>query len=519
MNLRSPRRRRPATAKLALIITAIALAATGCSAGSASSESSTPKVGGTAVITQIGDPQPGFPLALRGGNAPWIQNVFQPLTRLNDEREPEPVLAKDWKFADDRKSMTINLKDNVTFHSGRKMTAEDVVWTFQKTTDPASGSPVGFIAKQFTAMDVLSPTSLKITFASAMNPATVYDFFEQSYIVDKDTYSGLADGSKVIGTGPYKWGAFRPGVSVELTRYDGYWDKGNGQYLDSIGVEIVGDSTAQLSAVRSSRAQVAYGLTPTDTQGFANDPQFGLLSGGGVIYALGLDVTAKPFDDVRVRQAVAYAIDRNRINQQIFAKTGTVTNVFWGDKAKGITDDQKNRYAYNLDKAKSLIEEAGATGAAVPITVVTYPVIRSEYEIIANNLTAIGLKPQAVIVDETTFNSLQNQNKLGPAFFVAHGQVGLSETTLLSSLPSLRSKNNPSHFDTPEYTKLQQALLSADAAGSPAALKDLTNYMLDQAFSLPIVQAPNQLIVSKKLHGASITTRGWLRLDQAYLAE
>ncbi|WP_188726323.1 ABC transporter substrate-binding protein [Pseudoclavibacter endophyticus] len=480
------------------------------------SASATPTAGGTLEVAQAGDFQPGQVLATRNGNFAWVRSVFEPLTEFDVDNEPQPVLATEWSFPEDGMSATFTLRDDVTFHSGRQMTAEDVKWTFEKTKDPASASQVGFIAAKFSDIEVTSPTSLTVTFSEKMAPASIFDFLEQTYIVDSETFDGLADGSQIIGTGPYAVSDYSAGVSLTVERNDDWW--GEGQYLDSMVFNRVGDSTAQLSALRSGRSQIGYGLSLVDAQGFASDPQFEVLDGGGIIYVLGVDVNQAPFDDVRVRQAIQYGIDRDRINEQVFAGEATVTNLFWAPGAEGTTEEQANHYAYDPDKARELIEEAGATGASVPITVVSLPATQSEYEIIANNLSEIGLVPSAVPVDETTFNSLQNQGDLGPAFLLLHGQVGFGETTMLNSLPSLRA-DNPSHFDSPEYQELRGDFLTADTDQSGQALSALTDYLLEQAFAVPIVQAPGKFVVSDSVQGLQISKRGAMLFADASLTK
>ncbi|MBF4571916.1 ABC transporter substrate-binding protein [Herbiconiux sp. VKM Ac-1786] len=502
-------------------LTAIALAGCTSAVSGGAGPISTPVRGGQIVVAQPGDFQPNVILGGRTGNYPWIGNVFQPLTYIDPESgTPEPVLAKDWTFADDGMSVTFTLQDDVTFHTGRPMTADDVKFSFMKTTEADSGSQVGFIAKQFSSIDVASPTSLTVTFSQRLSEATIFDFLEQTYIVDQETYAGLADGSQVVGTGPYKWGTYRPGTSITLERFDGYWNAAaGGQYADTIEIDKLADSTAQLSALRSNGANIAYNLGLTDAKGFESQPQYTTIDAGGTIYPFGMDVTKAPFDNPKVRQAIAYAIDRDRINDQVFAGGGTVTDLFWGADAPGVTDDQVNHYAYDPEKAKQLVEEAGATGAEVPITVVALPAIQSEYEIIANNLTAIGLAPTAVSVDETTFNSLQNQANLGPAFLLLHSQVGLGPSTLISSLPSLRA-NNPSHFDSPEYQDLRNNLTSAASdEENEKALGALTEYILEQAWVVPIVQAPYKVVSSTDVQGIGVSKRGNLLLNDAYISE
>jgi len=285
-----------------------------------------------------------------------------------------------------------------------------------------------------------------------------------------------------------------------------------------VQIDLVGDSTAQISALRSGRSQIAFGLSMVDVDGFSHDTQYSLLNAGGLQYPLGVDVTMPPFTDKRVRQALQYAIDRNRINKQVFAGQGKVTDLFWAPGVDVATAKQEQHFGYDPKKAKELIADAGATGAAVPITVVALPEIQSEYEIIANNLTAIGLKPSSVPVDETTFNALQNQAKLGPAFLLLHGQVGFGETTMLNSLPSLRA-NNPSHFDAPEWQQLRTVYLTSGPSGSPAALSKLTDYMLDQAWSVPIVQAPGKVVISDTVIGVRASKRGALLFGDSWVTK
>lgn len=483
---------------------------------SGSTPSSAVVEGGTLNVNQNGDFQPGIILGLRAGNTAWIRSVFEPLTTLDADNKPQPVLATEWSFAADGMSMTIRLRDDVVFHSGRKMTADDVKFTFELTKDPAAASQVGFIANQFASVAVTNPTSLTVTFKNKMAPAVMFDYFEQTYIVDSQTVSGLGSGSQVIGTGPYKWGTYKPGVSLTLEKNAEWW--GEGASLDRIVIDRVGDSTAQISALRSGRSAVSFGLSIIDAQGFAKDPAYSVLTSGGTQYPLGVDVTQKPFDDVRVRQAIQYAIDRERINQQVFGGAATVSDLFWKPGVAGVNRDKEKHYSYNPEKAKQLLQEAGAVGASIPITVVALPQIQSEYEIIANNLTAVGLVPSPVGVDETTFNSLQNQGKLGPAFLLLHGQVGFGETTMLNSLPSLRA-NNPSHFDSPRWQELRTALLTAEANQSEQALSQLTDYFLEQAWSVPIVQAPGQVVVAKTVQGVTTSKRGALLFSGAKLTK
>lgn len=511
------RGRRTLAAALA-VGTIVALSAcTSARNAPAPTPAASPVKGGTVTYAVALDAQPdGIFKTLERNNA-WIDNVFEPiLLNQPNGQDPKPVLAKSWKLADDRLSIDIVLRGDVTFHTGRQMTADDVKHTYEEAALPESGSQLGFVAKAFTDMTVVSPTELKITFSSPQG--SLFDFLDQTLIVDKDTEAGLKDGSKVIGTGPFTFSDWRPGASYTLKKYKSHWDADKVN-LDSIEYVVTTDATAELSALRSGRAQVGWGLTASDAKSFAGN-KFSILDAGGSMYYLGMNVTVAPFDNQKVRQAVAYAIDSGRINDQVLAGTGTVTDLAWGKNTPGVDESLTGMYAYDAAKAKKMIADAGATGAAVPVSYNgSNPVVKAMYEVIANNLTAAGLAPTPVTLDQPTFQSKLATLDLGATYASLTGQVGLSPATLLNALPPIRSKN-VSHFASPENDKLRQAVLTASTGDEKAkALKALSTYMLDQEWLKMIVQAPSEIVVATSVQAVDLSVRGPVLLGHAYIAK
>lgn len=470
--------------------------------------------GGILTISQTSDMQPLALMALRAGNGPWIRNVFENLTRIDPQTfEPKPLLATSWSFAEDGLSIDIVLRDDVTFHTGRPMTAEDVKFSFETAALPESASQVGFIAREFDAIDIVDDHNLTIRFKRPLS--NVFDFFEETYIVDQETYAEREDGSQIVGTGPYRFAEWLPGASITLERYEDYRVEDTA-WFDEIEVAIIPDPTATIAALRSMRTQIGTGLTPRDTLEFSRNPQFEIMSTGGTMYPLGLNVTIAPLDDKRVRQAIAYAVDRERINDQVFLGTGTVTDLFWSPSAPGYSDEQAQHYSYDPERAKALIAEAGAEGASIPIIVPSIPSQRSIFEIVQNNLREVGLNPEAVVLDVADFDKRQVAGDLGAAFLLLHGQIGFSSATLLSSLPSLR-EGNPSQFWNDDYVALREAILASttpEAVGE--ATSALSDFMLDEAFTTVLVQAPGQVVVSADLQGVTTSVRGGLILADAY---
>lgn len=470
----------------------------------------------TITVAQSGDAQPRNILPTRGGNLGWLKNVYETLTVSDPATfEPQPQLATAWTIAEDGLSIEITLRDDVTFHTGRKMTAEDVKFTFETAADPATASQTGFIAREFTAIDVISDTQLKITFASPLN--NIFDFFEEACIIDKETYAMREDGSQVVGTGPYRFASWTPGAQILLKRYEGYRDA-EAAKIDEIEFAIIGDPTATISALRSGRAKVGFSMTPRDTVEFTRNPMYTIDAAGGAIFPLGVDVTQAPFDKKEVRQAINYAIDRERINDQVFNGTGTPTSLFWSPSSPGYSADQANAYAYDPAKAREMLEAAGAIGAKVKIIVPAIPTNRSIFEIVQNNLREVGLEPEGEVLDVPTYDKRQVAGDLGQGFILIHGQIGFGTSTLMSSLPSLR-KGNPSKFWTPEYEALRNAVDAATTRDTTAAaVQALSAYMIDEAFAVAVIQSANLNVISNDVTGVKMSRRGHLLLSGAVLA-
>lgn len=516
-------RRRTARLLLAgaAAVTAVALTLTGCTSARSANQASSGTVtdGGTLSVAIALDALPSGVFGTLDRNYPWIENVFEPLIRLEPKtRKVQPVLATAVDVASDGMSAKVTLRQGVTFQNGEKFDADAVKFTIEKSADPAAGNNLGFVAKQFKSVTVNSPTEVTIAFTRALGDSFL-DYLNQTEIVDPSTFSGLADGSKVVGTGPFSFTDWRPGSGFTLKKYAKYWDVKK-VHLDAIDYIVTGDPTAEINAVKSGRAQIGYGMAPSNAITFKGDNRYRFVKGAVQIYPFGVNTKNKPFDQQKVRQAVAYAIDYKRLNQQVFAGYGTVTNLPWTPRIDGVTPQQEQHYTYDPAKAKQLVKEAGATGAKVKITYNrSNSAVNAEYQIVANNLTAIGLVPQADGQDQPTYQAAQANGAIDQSFLTLHGQTGLAPATVLQGVPTLR-KGNPGHMATSEYTALSAALVNATSADAQAnALGKLSDYMLDQAFLDTMVQSPNLIVASQKVGGIDVTIRGWLLFKSAYVSD
>ncbi|NDL59490.1 ABC transporter substrate-binding protein [Phytoactinopolyspora mesophila] len=456
-----------------------------------------PVSGGTLVTSVVAEPVPGAYNTGRPGNIFWCRSVLETLTLVDDNYEVIPVLATEWEFQDGNQRLVLRLREGVTYHSGRDFTSEDVLFAVDNARERGGLSEMAGVLSEWEVeatgdyeVVISSPTPLQ---------EIAFDVLDTLPMIDHETYEGLEDGSEVIGTGPFVWSEYTAGTELKLTRNDSYWDS-ELPYLDAVEITVIGDSTAQLSALRSGRAQMSSGMTTQDIQTVVDDENFRLIANHGLVYAFGFDVTLPPFDDVRVRQAVGYAIDRERIVEQVMGGVAQATSLPWVDSATGYPADLADTYTYDPDRAQQMIEEAGAAGAAVTIAIHAQPAPRGVYQIVARDLEAAGLNVSVEEYSIPDFEPRRSANELGQMFHIWSATVGQAPALMVNSLPELRPEGNTGHYDDDEYKRLVEELVnSPDDEATTAALRALSEHLLDAAFFLPFVISPATSVRSDAL--------------------
>lgn len=451
------------------------------------------------VVAGPSDPQLGSLFAFRAGNYPWIWGVFEPLIKIDQNGKVVPNLATRWTLSSSKLVMTLFLQRGITFHNGKAMTSEDVKYSIEQAALAANGSQLGFVARSFAS--VATPDANKVVINFSAPTSNIFDLLAIMPVIPKDSYPDIKTGKNVFGTGPFTWDSWTPGASVVIKKYPKYRTASKID-LSQITVRIITNASAQLTALRSGAVDVAFGLSTVDAYGLRNDSNFKLIYAGGAIVPLGLDTSKAPFNNAKVRQAVGYAIDKNRINKQVFSDTALETSLFWAPRESGYPKSLQDAYTYNTTKAKALIAEAGATGAEFDLQTLNLPANAALVEIVANNLRDIGLKPNVRVLDVTSWDAKQVAGDIANAFIPYHGQYGLNAATLLNSLATLRIEKGTTKFATADYIKFRNALASASSSSAKErALTNLSKFMIDQAFALPIVMAPGMFVHSKRLTG------------------
>jgi peptide/nickel transport system substrate-binding protein len=367
-------------------------------------------------------------------------------------------------------------------------------------------------------VQAMSDTELALTFAKPL--PNIFDLFETLPILNKDAYADYAAGKKVDGTGRFEWKSYTPGGKIELTKYAKYRDAAN-THLDAIEISMIKDPTALVSAIRSGRAQYAVGVPPVDARSLGEQQGFALVSSGGAAFPFALNVTKPPFDNKSVRQAVQYAIDRDRIVQQVEGGKAQAASLPWRPSTVGYDAKQSGHYTYDQAKAKQLLADAGVKpGTTFDVTVGDAPEALAIFQIVKNNLAAVGLNANPAITNIPDYEQKLATRSFTTAAVLMQASNGPSPASAMVSRPELVADNNVSKFATPEYTKLTQAVTNASVkADQEKALRDFNAYFVDEAFAVPLMIRPTLTIRTSSLNNILPTQMGFLNLGQSWLSD
>ncbi|WTW94696.1 ABC transporter substrate-binding protein [Streptomycetaceae bacterium NBC_01309] len=479
--------------------------------------SGAPRKGGTLQIGSLFDFTPAL-LYTQSSFSVLARLVFNTLTAYDKNLNPQPQLAKSWQVAADGTSVTFQLREGVKFHSGRPFTAEDVVFAVNNLKDPKRSAQLRATAAVVSDITVVSPTELTLKLAHPVS--NLFDLFEFMLITDRETVEDAVLGKKLIGTGPFVFKNWTPGASISFAKNPEYFVPER-PYFDNVEVRIIPQPDSLIAALRGKQIQLAVGASGRDLASVKSDSQFAIQefdTGGGAFY-VGANVSVKPLDDKRVRQAISYAIDRDRIVQQGLAGYGLASSAPWPKSSPAYSDATARRYAHDPARAKALLAEAGQPSLDLPLAFLSTS--SAVAQMIQFDLQQVGIKTTLEPLDPAKFQA-QLISQTMPALWAGiHGFAQLHPSTLAVSAYPFNEAKNSSKFSDPRYTEIvQRAWRQADPASAQAkaAYQDLSEVLLDQQFVIDLVVLANLHATTADLQGVGQNEFSALNLDDAYLA-
>ena len=324
-------------------------------------------------------------------------NVFEGLTRFMGDGSVVPGLAESWEISDDGLTYTFKLRSGVTFHDGTAMDAEDVKFTFDRILAEDSANAQKALYAAISAVEVVDPRTVRMTLSEPNGNMLFNLAWGDAVIVAPESIENIKQNP--IGTGPFKFDSWTQGDSIRISQYDGYW--GTKPALTEATFKFISDPTAAFAAVMAEDVDAYPNFpAPENLPQFEADPRFKVYYGsseGETI--LSINNKQPPFDDVRVREAVAHAIDRQAIIDGAMFGLGTPIGTHFAPHNPAYVDLTGNS-AYDPDKAKSLLAEADlADGFETTLHLPPPSYARRGGEIIAAQLAEVGIKAEIINVE------------------------------------------------------------------------------------------------------------------------
>ncbi|MBF9035357.1 ABC transporter substrate-binding protein [Rhodobacterales bacterium HKCCE2091] len=318
-------------------------------------------------------------------------NLFEGLTRFGPDGSVLPGLAESWDISDDGLTYTFHLRPGVTFHDGTTFDAEDVVFSLDRARAEGSTNAQPALFASIESVTAVDPETVEITL-SAPNGALLFNLaWGDAVIVAPETAD--TNETEPVGTGPFMFSEWAQGDHVTLTRYPDYW--GEAPALESATFRFISDPNAAFAAMMAGDIDAFPVFPAPETLAqFEADPRFTVIVGsteGETI--LGINNAEPPLDDVRVREAIAHAINRQDIIDGAMFGYGTPIGTHFAPHNPDYVD-LTEMSAYDPDRARELLAEAGVENLTLRMMLPPPVYARRGGEIIASQLREVGIETE-----------------------------------------------------------------------------------------------------------------------------
>ena len=317
-----------------------------------------------------------------------LYNVFETLTKINADGSVSPLLAESWEVSPDLKTTTFRLRRGVKFHNGQPFNAASVKFSFDRAGSDKSTNKDKRSFARLTTQVVDEHTVALVN--QDIDPDLLF-VLGQGTAIMVEPQSAARNNAKPVGTGPYRLGTWRKGASLTLTAWDGYRDP-KAVHIHRATFRFISDPAAQVAALLAGDVDAFPRVTPRSVAQFKANPRFQVVvSGSRAKTILAINHGRKPLNDLRVRRAIAAAIDRNAVVDGGGDGYGVPIGSHYVPGALGFVDTTGIN-PYDPAKAKKLLAEAGVKlPLTLTVTLPPTPYARQGGEVIAAQLAQVGI--------------------------------------------------------------------------------------------------------------------------------
>lgn len=435
--------------------------------------------------------------ATAAGTKEILFNIFEGLVKPDENGNLINAVASDYTISEDGLVYTFVLRDGVKFHNGNEVTAEDVKYSLERVSGILDGTPLMSTMSAVKSVTISDDKTVQVT-VDVSNPELIYSF--TAAIIPAG--SGEEAGAAPIGTGPFSFVSYVPQEGIVLAKNTEYWQEGL-PYLDEVTFKIIANVDTAMLEIKGGSVDIIPYLT--DSQAAELSGSFRVVTApSNVVQALYFNCKEGPLADVKVRQAICYALDKEMISTFVAGGNGTLISAAMLPTLQDYYLDLNDTYgtAANIEKAKQLLTEAGyPDGFDLEITVpANYDIHVETTEVVAEQLKQAGINVTINAVEwgvwlEETYNGRQYEATIC-------GVTSDSTPGYLLNRFVSDSAKNFINYNNEEYDAVYaQALNAATLEERAVYYKQLQQIICEDAGSAFIMVPPLTIAMNQNLGG------------------
>ena len=422
------------------------------------------------------------------GTREVLFNIFEGLVKPDTDGNLIPAVAESYSVNETADVFTYTLREGVRFHNGDTVTVGDIVYSLRRAAGLDTGEPLVGDVKAITNVEAPDDKTVVVTLGA---PDTEFNSKMTVAIVPE----GSDPNADVVGTGPFKYVSRKAQDNVVLEKFADYW--GEGAQVDKVTLKVIPDPQTLVMSLRSGAIDMAKHLTSsqvTDLQDLTI-----LEDGSNIVQALYLNNDFEPFKDVRVRQALCYAIDRQAVIDLAMDGHGTpLATSMLPSLSRFQVPELLDSYQPDAAKAKQLLKEAGYENLSFSITVPSnhQPHIDTA-QVIVEQLRAVGVNAELNLVEWATWLKESYQGRQFESTVVGMDTHSLAASGLLARFVSDSGKNFI-NFNSPEYDEAYaKAMATVDEAEQAEYFKQCETILSEQAANV-YIEEPSEFVALQK---------------------
>ncbi|MEI2468965.1 glutathione ABC transporter substrate-binding protein [Peribacillus frigoritolerans] len=505
------------------LVMIMAIIITGCSSNNdvSTTESDPNKAsngGGTLVIARLSDAENLDQQFMSTINAASVTHhkIYEGLVQRGENSEIQPMLAEKWKQINDT-TWEFKLREDVKFHDGTPFNADAVKKTFDRLLDPAVASPRAVVFDMVKEVKPVDEFTVQFILKEPFSPLLSILANHEGGIISPKTIEKY--GKKIIqepnGTGPFAFDSWSPGQEITLTKNDSYW--GDEPKVDKVIFKVVPEDSTRISMIETGEAHIAEPLPVAVMDQVESSPSMDVYrsEGYGTEY-LGFNVNNEPFNDKRVRKAIAHAIEMDSIIKGVFNNVGVKANSLMGSKVFGYNEDLE-AYDYNLKEAKKLMAEAGySKGLDATILTMDSKERVNLAEVLQSQLKGIGINLKVQVMEYGSF--VEQVNKGQSEMFIiswrnATGDADYNQYNLFHT-ESQGAAGNTFFYSNQKVDRLIDAARKEKEEGKRKELyAEAQEIEMADTPYIPVRVIENVAAVAKEVKGFSISPSGYLEIN------